>query len=259
MSARTGMNGIGFRTLVRREVRRTLQIINQVVWPPLISTLLYVLIIGMSLGSRMQNVLGVPYLDFLIPGLIALTVIETSYGEASSSLFQHRFMNSIQELLTAPLAYWEIVGGLVLSSVARAVVLGSLLLLYLPIFSHRWPAHLLLSLVMMALIATFFSAIGMIAALMGEKWDQIAFPQTFVFTPLIWIGGSFSPISLLPGPVQTLARFNPIFYLLDGFRFAVLDVHEAPIWASIGLAFLLAGAATGTVLQMFKVGYKLRA
>lgn len=255
----TSMNLIGFRTLVRREVRRTLQVINQVVWPPLISTLLYVLIIGMSLGARMKTVVGVPYLDFLIPGLIALTVVETSYGEASSSLFQHRFMNSIQELLTAPLAYWEIVGGLVLSSVLRSVVLGNLLMLYLPIFAHRWPAHWVLYIVMMTLIATFFSAVGMIAALLGEKWDQIAFPQTFIFTPLIWIGGSFSPLELLPPQLQTLARFNPIFYLLDGFRYAILDVHEAPVWLSVGLATLIAVVALGIVLRLFSIGYKLRA
>lgn len=259
MASNSSMNLVGFRTLVRREVRRTIQVINQVIWPPMISTLLYVLIIGMSLGSRMNTVVGVPYLDFLIPGLIALTVVETSYGESSSSLFQHRFMNSIQELLTAPLAYWEIVGGFVFASVARAMVLGNMLMLYLPLFSHRWPAHWVLYLVMMALIATFFSSIGMIAALMGEKWDQIAFPQTFIFTPLIWVGGSFSPLALLPAQVQTLARFNPIFYLLDGFRYSVLDVHEAPVWASFGLATVLAVGSLGIVMRLFQIGYKLRA
>jgi ABC-2 type transport system permease protein len=253
------MNGIGFRTLVRREIRRTMQVINQVIWPPVVSTLLYILIIGMSLGGRVQEVVGVPYLTYLIPGLIALTVVESSYGESSSSLFQHRFMNSIQELLISPLAYWEIVGGFVMGSVARALVLGNMLMLFLPVFAHRWPAHWGLYLLQMVLISVFFSSVGLIMALWGEKWDQIAIPQTFIFTPLIWIGGSFSPLALLPGPLQTAARFNPIFYLLDGFRYAMLDVHEAPVWASIGLAAILAGGAFALVLRLFQVGYKLRA
>jgi ABC-2 type transport system permease protein len=234
-------------------------VINQVIWPPVVSTLLYILIIGMSLGGRVQEVVGVPYLTYLIPGLVALTVVESSYGESSASLFQHRFMNSIQELLISPLAYWEIVGGFVMGSVARALLLGNMLMLFLPVFAHRWPAHWGLYLVQMVLISVFFSSVGLIMGLWGEKWDQIAIPQTFIFTPLIWIGGSFSPLALLPGPLQTVARFNPIFYLLDGFRYAMLDVHEAPVWASIGLAFLLAAGAFAGVLRLFQVGYKLRA
>jgi ABC-2 type transport system permease protein len=253
------MNGIGFRTLVRREIRRTIQVINQVIWPPVVSTLLYILIIGMSLGGRVQEVVGVPYLTYLIPGLVALTVVESSYGESSSSLFQHRFMNSIQELLISPLSYWEIVGGFVMGSVARALVLGNMLMLFLPIFAHRWPAHWDLYVLQMVLISVFFSSLGLIMGLWGEKWDQIAIPQTFIFTPLIWIGGSFSPLALLPGPLQTVARFNPIFYLLDGFRYAMLDVHEAPVWASIGLAFVLAAGTFALALRLFQVGYKLRA
>jgi ABC-2 type transport system permease protein len=251
-------NAIGFETLVKRELKRTFSIINQVIWPPIVSTLLYVLIIGMSLGGRVQSVTGVPYLTFLIPGLIALTVIESSYGESSASLFQHRFMNSIQELLTAPLSHVEIVGGFILGSLARAMLLGNLLMLFLPIFAHTWPANWILYLILMAAISVMFSAIGLIVGLIGDKWDQIAIPQTFIFMPLIWVGGAFSPLSLLPGPLQWIARVNPIFYLIDGFRYAMLGTSEAPVWLSLTVTFALTAIALWVVLALFKRGYKLR-
>lgn len=252
-------NAVGFETLVKRELKRTFSIINQVIWPPIVSTLLYVLIIGMSLGGRVQAASGVPYLTFLIPGLIALTVIESSYGESSASLFQHRFMNSIQELLTAPLSYFEIVFGFVLGSLARALLLGNLLMLFLPVFTHQWPANWLLYLLLMAMISVMFSSIGLVMGLVAEKWDTIAIPQTFVFMPLIWVGGAFSPLSLLPGPLQTIAHINPIFYLIDGFRYAMLGVSETPVWASLLVTAGLTAFSVWLVLTLFKRGYKLRA
>lgn len=252
------MNAVGLTTLIRRELRRTFQIINQVIWPPIVSTLLYVVIIGLSVGSRVESASGVPYVTFLIPGLIALTVIEASFAESSASLFQHRFMNSIQELLVAPLAYWEIVFGFVAGSVARALLLGNLLMLFLPVFTGRWPAHWVLYLAMMVVIAVLFSGIGMIMALVAEKWDHIAIPQTFIFMPLIWVGGAFSPLAMLPAPIRPLAYANPMFYVIDGFRYAVLGVAEAPVWASVGITTLMAAVAMGIVLKLFQVGWKLR-
>ena len=252
------MNAIGLQTLVRREMRRTFQIINQVIWPPIISTLLYVLIIGLSVGSRIETTSGMPYVTFLIPGLIALTVIEASYGEASASLFQHRFMNSIQELLVAPLAAWEIVLGFIAGSVARALLLGNLLMLFLPVFGHRWPAHWVLYLFYMVLIAVLFSCIGMLMGLIAEKWDHVAIPQTFFFMPLIWVGGAFSPLSLMPDAIRPIAFFNPMFYVIDGFRWATLGTSEASIWLSLGVTLTLTALAFGVVLKLFSTGWKLR-
>ena len=252
------MNAVGLLTLMRRELRRTFQIINQVVWPPIVSTLLYVVIIGLSVGSRVESASGVPYVAFLIPGLIALTVIEASYAEASASLFQHRFMNSIQELLISPLAYWEIVAGFVAGSVARALLLGNLLMLFLPVFTGRWPANWALYLLMMVLMSVLFSGVGLIMALWAEKWDHIAIPQTFVFMPLIWVGGAFSPLALLPAQIRPFAYANPMFYVIDAFRYATLGVAEAPVWISIGLTALMAALSMGVVLKLFQVGWKLR-
>ena len=251
-------NAIGFESLVRRELKRTFSIINQVIWPPLISTLLYVLVIGMSLGGRIEMATGVPYLAYLIPGLIALTVIDSSYAESSASLFQHRFMGSIQELLIAPLASYELVAGFMIGSAVRALMLGNLLLLFLPVFTGRWPAHWLLYLLLMLVLSVLFSAVGLIMGLLAEKWDHVAIPTTFVFTPLIWVGGAFTPLVLLPEPLRLLAWANPMFYLVDAFRFSVVGVSEAPLWASIGVTVTLATIATGVVLKLFESGSKLR-
>lgn len=251
-------NAVGFQSLVQRELKRTFSIINQVVWPPLISTLLYVLVIGVSLGGRVEMATGIPYLAYLIPGLIALTVIESSYAESSASLFQHRFMGSIQELLIAPLAYYELVAGFMIGSLVRALLLGNMLMLFLPVFTQRWPAHWGLYLLLMVVISILFSAVGLLMGLAAEKWDHVAIPQTFVFMPLIWVGGAFTPLALLPEPLKILAWANPMFYLVDGFRFSVIGSSEAPLWASLGVTFLLAMIATVTVLKLFQGGYKLR-
>lgn len=252
------MNLVGLRTLALRELRRTVQIINQVVWPPIVSTLLYVLIIGLSVGGRLEAATGIPYVEFLIPGLIALTVIEASFSEASASLFQHRFMNSIQELLTAPLSAFEIVLGFVTGSVARALLLGNILVFFLPAFTGRWPAHPALYLGLMGVIAVLFSALGLIIGLWGEKWDHIAIPQTFIFTPLIWLGGAFSPVSLMPASLQVVAHANPLFYVIDAFRFAVLGRAEAPLGLSVGITVALAGLALAVAMRLFAIGWKLR-
>lgn len=251
------INTVGLLALMRRELKRTLQVINQVVWPPVISTGLYVLVIGLSLGSRVP-LGGLPYLAFLVPGLVAMTVIDASYEEASASLFQHRFMNSIQELLVAPLAAWELVVGFVAGSVARALLLGNLLMLFLPLFTGRWVSHPVLYLGWMIGIAALFSGIGLVAGLLAEKWDQIAIPKTFLLTPLIWVGGAFAPLSLLPEAVRPVAAFNPIFYIMDGFRYAMVGVAEANVGVSAVVTFGAAVAALSLALALFNRGYKLR-
>lgn len=256
--ATQGWNPVGLYALGSREIKRTWAIINQVVWPPVISTLLYILVIGMGLGANVPQPLGVPYLAFLLPGLMALTVVESSYGECSSSLFQLRFMNAIQELLTAPLASWELVAGFLAGSMTRAFILVGMLVPFLPLFAGRWPEHPIAFVAMTALISIGFSGLGLIAGLVGEKWDQIAIPQTFVFTPLIWVGGVFTPPSMLPPALQALVWWNPLFYLIDGLRYGLVGAHAAPVATSfaLGLAFAVAGA--GSALWLFQRSPKLR-
>lgn len=251
-------NPIGLWTLVQRELVRTYKIINQVIWPPIITTILYVLVFGLGLGSRVQDVQGVPYASFLIPGLIMLQVIDGTYGESSSSLFQGRFMNSIQELLISPLSAIEMVTGYILSSILRAFIIALLItgvgFVMLRTLPQNWGLYVLMT----ALVATLFGAIGIIFGLLAEKFDHIAVFTTFVITPLVFVGGVFTSMQFLPPLVRRVSLVNPMFYMIDAFRFAFTGRSDVSVGLSIGIVATLTAIALAVALRMMSVGYKLR-
>ncbi|MBV8283919.1 MAG: ABC transporter permease, partial [Candidatus Eremiobacteraeota bacterium] len=214
------MNSVGFWTLVRRELVRSMKVINQVIWPPIITTLLYVFVFGLALGSRIGNTQGVPYAAFLIPGLIMLQVIDAAYGEASSSVFQGRFLGHVQELLIAPLSALEMVLGVVIAGVARALLIAGLITLLGVILVHVGPHDWGLYLLVIVLVAALFTSLGIVFGLLAEKFDHIAILTTFVITPLVFIGGVFASIRFLPPVAQQFSLFNPMFYMIDAFRFS---------------------------------------
>ncbi len=244
---------------MKREMKRTLKIINQVIWPPIITTLLYVFIFGLALGSRIQNVQGVSYAAFLIPGLIMLQVIDSSYAECSSSVFQGRFMNSIQEMLIAPMSAAEIVAGYILGSVARAVIIANIIMLLGWAFVRTLPHHFTLYFLAMILVSVLFSALGIIFGLMAERFDHLAVLTTFAITPLVFVGGVFTSTQFLPPLVRNLSLFNPMFYTIDAFRYSYTSQSYLPLWFSLGVIGILTALALGTALRMTAVGYKLRA
>jgi ABC-2 type transport system permease protein len=246
-------------TLMKREMKRTFKIINQVIWPPIITTLLYVFIFGLALGSRIKNVQGVSYAAFLIPGLIMLQVIDSSYGECSSSVFQGRFMNSIQEMLIAPMSALEIVAGFILGSVARAIIIANIIMLLGFAFVRTLPHHFALYFFAMILVSVLFSALGIIFGLMAERFDHLAVLTTFAITPLVFVGGVFTSVQFLPPVVRNLSLFNPMFYTIDAFRYSFTSQSYLPLWFSLGVIGLLTVLALGTALRMTAVGYKLRA
>jgi ABC-2 type transport system permease protein len=252
------MNLYGLWTLLRREVIRSLKIINQVIWPPIITTLLYVFVFGLAIGSRIPSVQGVSYAQFLIPGLIMLQVIDSSYGECSSSLFQGRFMNSIQELLIAPMSALEIVAGFVLGSLARALLIAGLITGLGVLLVHIAPQNWLLYFCVIALVSIWFSALGLIFGLVADKFDHIAILTTFVITPLTFVGGVFTSATMLPPVLRDFELFNPIFYTIDAFRRSYTgESYLAPAF-SIAMIALLAAIALAIVLRMTAIGYKLR-
>lgn len=251
-------NPVGFATLVRREMVRTYKIINQVIWPPIITTVLYVVVFGLALGSRIKTVQGVPYAAFLIPGLIMLQVIDGAYGECSSSLFQGRFLNSIQELLVAPLSAVEIVFGYLISGVLRAAIVASLILSIGILLVRTVPQNWFVYFAMMILVAVLFSSLGVVFGLIAEKYDHIAVLTTFVITPLVFIGGVFTSIEFLPPAVRIASYFNPMFYMIDGFRYSFTLQSDVPLAVSFGVVGTLTVLATGAALRMFAAGYKLR-
>jgi len=252
------LNSIGLWTLVKREMVRSLKIINQVIWPPIITTLLYVFVFGLALGSRIQTIQGVTYAQFLIPGLIMLQVIDSSYGECSSSLFQGRFMNSIQELLVAPMSAYEIVAGYVLGSLARAFLIAGLITGLGIVLVHAAPHDWLLYIGVIALVSVLFSALGLIFGLIAEKFDHIAILTTFVITPLTFVGGVFTSATMLPPALRNFELFNPIFYTIDAFRRSYTGESFLPPAYSIAMIVVLAAVALLAILRMTAIGYKLR-
>jgi len=251
-------NPIGLATLVKRELVRTYKVINQVIWPPIITTILYVLVFGLGLGSRVQSVQGVSYAAFLIPGLIMLQVIDQTYGESSSSLFQGRFMQSIQELLVSPLSAAEIVTGFIVSSILRALLIAMLILGVGFIMVRTVPQNWFLYFAMTILVSALFGAIGIIFGLLAEKFDHIAVFTTFVITPLVFVGGVFTSAQFLPPFVRQVSLFNPMFYMIDAFRYSFTGRSDVPLGVSLGIVSALTVVALGVALRMTATGYKLR-
>jgi ABC-2 type transport system permease protein len=251
-------NPVGLWTLVKRELVRTYKVINQVIWPPIITTVLYVLVFGLGLGSRVQNVQGVPYAAFLIPGLIMLQVIDQTYGESSSSLFQSRFMSSIQELLVAPLSAVEMVSGFILASVLRALLIAFLILGVGYVMVHTLPQNWGLYFAMTIMVSTLFGSIGIIFGLLAEKFDHIAVFTTFVITPLVFVGGVFTSAQFLPPFVRQVSLFNPMFYMIDAFRFSFTGRSDVPLETSLAIVAVLTCTAFAAALRMTAVGFKLR-
>ncbi len=252
------INSVALWTLVKREMVRSLKIINQVIWPPIITTLLYVFVFGLGIGSRIPSIQGVSYAQFLIPGLIMLQVIDSSYGECSSSLFQGRFMNSIQELLIAPMSAYEMVGGYVLGSLARSLLIAGLITLLGVVLVHAAPSNWLLYFGIITLVSVLFSALGLIFGLVADKFDHIAILTTFVITPLTFVGGVFTSAKMLPPALRNFELFNPIFYTIDAFRRSYTGQSDLAPAFSIGMVALLTAISLGIILRMTAIGYKLR-
>ena len=253
------LNRVGLWTLVKREMKRSLKIVNQVIWPPIITTLLYVTIFGFALGSRIPNVQGVSYSVFLIPGLIMMQVIDSSYGECSSSVFQGKFMQAIQEMLIAPMSAGEMLVGYVGGSVVRAVLIANMIMALGFAFVHVYPHDWILYFGVMIAVSVLFSALGVIFGLMAEKFDHIAVLTTFAITPLVFVGGVFTSVKFLPPMVARISLFNPIFYTIDAFRYSFTGRGDVPLWNSLTVIAVLTVAAYGIAWSMLERGHKLRA
>jgi ABC-2 type transport system permease protein len=201
---------------------------------------------------------GVSYAEFLIPGLIMLQVIDNAYGESSSSFFQGRFMNSIQELLIAPLSAYEIVLGFIVSGIVRSLFIAVLITVLGIVFVHTAPINIGLYLGVIVLVAILFSSLGIIFGILAEKFDHIATLTTFAITPLVFVGGVFTSIQFLPPLVQKISLFNPMFHMIDAFRYSYTGHGDVPLSLSLTVVTGLAIIFTAIALTMTARGYKLR-
>ena len=252
-------NWIGFRTLVKREILRFFIVFSQTLLPPLISSVLFLFVFGYSLGSRMNlSIHGATYLEFIVPGLVMMHLIESPYTNNSSSLFISRWQNLIQELLLSPLSYFEMVLGLLLGGIARGWLVGggvyAVSLLFVRFPFHSWPVVLYFFL----MIPLIFALLGLLVGLWAEGFEKLSFWNAFVLTPLIYFGGVFHSVDMVPAPLQWITHLNPIFYFVSGLRYGMIGHADVDVGISMVLAAALAAALFVLVERLFRIGYKLR-
>jgi len=252
-------NWIGLYTMVRREVKRTMRVVIQTLVAPVVSAALYIFIFGTVIGSQINDFAGVPYITFVFPGVLMLSIINASFSSASSALYFMRFTRGIEEILITPFSYLEMLIGFVGSAVARAVMVAILILLVGVVFGAVSLVSPLAFLLYISAIAAIFAMLGIIVALWAESFEQLQVLNTFVITPLTYLGGIFYSITMLPPLAATITTFNPFFYFADGIRSSMIGYSEAN--TTVGLV-VISGLVIGlgvVVTQLFKRGWKIRA
>jgi len=253
------MNTIGLYTMFRREVTRTMRVAIQTLVAPVVSAALYIFIFGTVIGTKIDDFAGVPYISFVFPGILMLSIINASFASASSSLYFMRFTRGIEEILISPFSYLEMLLGFVGGAVVRALMVAGLVLGVGLAFGAVQLQNPLAFVGYVSAIAAIFAMLGIIVALWAEGFEQLQSLNTFVITPLTYLGGIFYSITMLPGLAATITMYNPFFYFADGIRSSMIGYSEAN--SAVGLAVTL-GLVIGLgalVVRLFQKGWKIRA
>lgn len=252
------MDIVRLTTVSRREIERFLRIPIQTLVSPWISATLYILVFGVIIGSRIDFLEGIDYIDFVFPGILMMQLIMGSFSQSSSSLYFQRWTKVIDEMLTSPLSYSEMIFGYIVGAVSRALMVGAGIYVIALLFTSTTPEHVGLFFFYVVLISIIFSLVGLLIGLWAEKFEHLNVLQTFVLTPLMYVGGVFNSIDMLPASMQGVARLNPFFYMVDGLRYSMISYSESPLlWGGVGLS-IFAVVLFGTVWILFHRGWKLR-
>ena len=230
-------NTIALRTIVTKEIFRFIRIWPQTLLPPAITTALYFLIFGKLIGSRIGTVNGASYMDYIVPGIILMSVISHSYANVVSSFYSTKFQRNIEELLVAPVPNWVILAGYVSGGIIRGLLVGLVVSLISLLFAEVVVNNLLITLSVAFLTATLFALAGFINAVLAESFDDISIIPNFVLTPLSYLGGVFYSVDMLPGIWQTISKGNPILYMVNAFRYGLIGISDV----NIQLAYLITG------------------
>jgi ABC-2 type transport system permease protein len=249
---------VGFRTLLRKEVARFLSVPTQTVGTPVVTALLYLLIFGHALGSRISPFHGVPFIEFLIPGLVMMGIINHSFQNTSSSMIVSKYEGNIVDLLVAPMSHGEILLGYAGGGLSRGLLVGLVTYVASVPFAMLPVRNPLFLLAMVVPASLTFSLLGLVAAIRAEKFDQLSQISTFVVLPLTYLGGVFYSVDLLPPLFRTASLFNPLLYMVDGVRFGFLGVSD--LNPAIDLAVVTTAAISLFALSYYllKTGYRLR-
>ncbi len=251
-------NLVALGTIVRREVQRILRIWGQTLVPPAITMTLYFLIFGNLIGSRVGRMDGIRYMDFIVPGLVMMSVIQNSYGNISSSFFGAKFGRHVEELLVSPMPNWVILWGYVAGAVLRGLMVGVIVLLIAMFFTPVRVPHPLVMASTLLLGATIFSLAGFVNAVYAKKFDDVAIVPTFILTPLTYLGGVFYSVKLLPGWAEAATHANPIFYMVNAFRYGLLGQSDVPLWVAYALMLGFVVALSLFAVWLLRRGVGLR-
>lgn len=252
------MKLIPFKTMLHREINRFMSVWGQAVLAPILSVILYMVVFGVSLGSRIDVGESTSYLEFIVPGLVMIGIISNSSLNANFSIFISKLHGSIFDLLVAPIGHIEMAFAYILASVIRGLMIGLVIYAVGFFFSGLVPAHLLLTILIAFLTAWCFSALGAIIGIWAENFDQLGIFNNFIITPLIFLGGVFYSLDMLPAFWQKVASFNPLLYMIDSLRFGFLGVSDINPIYSLFFLFFFTIILTLILLRILKTGWRLR-
>jgi ABC-2 type transport system permease protein len=254
-----GTNWIGLGTMFKREVERTLRVVIQTLVAPVISAALYLFIFGTVIGTKIDDFAGVPYISFVFPGVLMLSIINASFASASSALYFMRFTRGIEEILITPFSYLEMLIGFVGSAVTRALMVAFLILAVGFLFGAVSLVNPIGFVFYVAAISAIFAMLGILVALWAEGFEQLQVLNTFVITPLTYLGGIFYSITFLPPLAAAITRANPFFYFADGVRSSMIGYSEANTTVGLIVIIGLVVVLGVTVTKLFQKGWKIRA
>jgi ABC-2 type transport system permease protein len=240
------------------EMARTGRTIGQSIVAPVITTALYFIVFGAAIGSRIQEIEGVTYGAFIVPGLVMLSLLTQSVTNASFGIYFPRFTGTIYELLSAPISAWEIVIGYVGAAASKSIIIGIVILITAAFFVPLRVAHPVWMITFLVLIAVTFSLLGFVIGIWADGFEQLQFVPLLVLTPLTFLGGTFYSVSILPPTWQTITLFNPVTYLVSGFRWSFYEIADVHVGVSLGMTALFLALCLIAVWWIFKTGYRLK-
>ena len=252
------MNLHAVRAIFRFEMARTWRTLMQSVVSPVISTSLYFIVFGAAIGSRIPQIEGVSYGAFIVPGLIMLSLLTQSISNASFGIYFPKFSGTIYELLSAPVSTVEVVLSYVGASATKSIMLGLIILLTSGLFVPLHVAHPFWMLLFLVLTSITFSLVGFIIGIWADGFEKLQVVPLLIITPLTFLGGSFYSIAMLPPFWQKIALFNPVVYLISGFRWSFYDIADVSLSVSLGMTLVFLAMALAVVAWIFRTGYRLK-
>ena len=253
------VNWLGLWTLARREVMRFMAVWQQTIFAPLMTAALFVLIFALAMGQGRGQVMGLPYLVFLGPGILMMTVIQNAFANTSSSITSAKVQGNIVDTLMPPLSAGELLAGYLAGSVVRAGLVGAVIGTGMVLVTGQGIAHPGWALAFVLLAALMLGGLGILAGVLAQKFDQMAAISNFIITPLSFLSGTFYSVQALPEPFRTLSHWNPVFYLIDGARYGVTGVSDAPVWRGLLVCIMVVALILWLAWHWLKTGYRMKA